>query len=49
MSDNTLNKALRIMGCDTPPGGDDCRARLPIDRVYLAQRGGAFDGNVVEA
>jgi hypothetical protein len=22
MSFNTLNKALRIMGCDTGPGGD---------------------------
>jgi hypothetical protein len=24
MSDNTLNKALRIMGCGTGPGGDNC-------------------------
>jgi hypothetical protein len=28
MSDNTINKALRIMGYDTGPGGDHCaRAR----------------------
>jgi hypothetical protein len=24
MSDNTINKALRIMGYDTGPGGDRC-------------------------
>jgi hypothetical protein len=24
MSDNTLNKALQIMACDTGPGGDNC-------------------------
>jgi len=49
MSDNTLNKALRLMGCDTAPGGDDCAHGLSLDRVDLAQRVGAFDDDVVEA
>jgi hypothetical protein len=39
MSVNTLNKALRITGYDTGPGGDHC-ARLTLDRVDPAQRGG---------
>ena len=37
---NTLNKALRIMGHDTGPRRRPLRARLPLDRVDLAQRGG---------
>jgi hypothetical protein len=48
MSDNTLNKALGIMGCDSP-WRRRLRARLPLDRVDLAQRVGAFDDDVVEA
>jgi hypothetical protein len=48
MSDNTLNKALGIMGCDSP-WRRRLRARLPLDRVDLAQRVGAFDADVVEA
>jgi len=42
MSDNTLNKALGIMGCDSP-WRRRLRARLTLDRVDLAQRVGAFD------
>jgi hypothetical protein len=42
MSDNTLNKALRIMAARRR------RAQLPRDRVDLAQRGGTFDGDAVE-
>jgi hypothetical protein len=37
MSDNTLNKALGIMGCDSL-WRRRLRARLPLDRVDLAQR-----------
>jgi hypothetical protein len=48
MSDNTLNKALGIMGCESP-WRRRLRARLPLDRVDLAQRVGAFDDDVVEA
>jgi hypothetical protein len=48
MSDNTLNKALRIMGCDSPRRLR-LRARLSLDRIDLAQRVGAFDDDVVEA
>jgi hypothetical protein len=48
MSDNTLNKALGIMGCDSP-WRRRLRARLPLDLVDLAQRVGAFHDDVVEA
>jgi hypothetical protein len=40
MSVSTLNRALRIMGCDTGPGGDHCAQELTLDRVDPAQRGG---------
>jgi len=40
MSVNTLNRALRIMGCDTGPGGDHCAQGLTLDRVDPVQRGG---------
>jgi hypothetical protein len=46
MSDNVLNKALRIMGCETGPGGDhSCEARnTRLDRGLLARTvlGGSF-------
>jgi hypothetical protein len=38
MSDNTLNKALLIMSCDSPRRRL-LRARFPLDRVDPAQRG----------
>lgn len=44
MSVNTLNKALRIIGCDTGPGGDP--ARTPASTLLNEE--GAFDGNIVE-
>jgi len=52
LSDNTLNKALRIMGYDTGPGGDHLpRHGLPLDpRRPLLKRGRARSiGDVVEA
>ena len=49
MSDNTLNKALRIMGCDTGPGGDHCAHGLRSTASILLNEEGAFDGDVVEA
>jgi hypothetical protein len=44
MSVNTLNKALRIIGCDTGPGGDP--ARTPASTLLNEE--GAFDGNIAE-
>ena len=49
MSDNTLNKALRIMGCDTGPGGDHCAHGFRSTASTLLNEEGAFDGDVVEA
>ncbi|MEA2915326.1 MAG: hypothetical protein QOJ15_7407 [Bradyrhizobium sp.] len=49
MSDNTLNKALRIMGCDTGPGGDHCADGFRSTASTLLNEEGAFDGDVVEA
>ena len=49
MSDNTLNKALRIMGYDTGPGGDHCAYRFRSTASTLRNEEGAFDGDVVEA
>jgi integrase len=49
MSVNTLNKALRIMGCDTGPGGDHCAHGLRSTASTLLNEEGAFDGNIVEA
>lgn len=49
MPDNTLNKALRIMGYDTGHGGDH-RAhgfRSIVSTPFNEE--GAFDGDVVEA
>jgi integrase len=49
MSDNTLNKALRIMGYDTRPGGDHCAHGFRSTASTLLNEEGAFDGDVVEA
>ena len=49
MSDNTPNKALRIMGCDTGPGGDHCAHGFRSTVSTLLNEEGAFDGDVVEA
>ncbi len=49
MSDNKLNKALRIMGCDTGPGGDHCADGFRSTASTLLNEEGAFDGDVVEA
>ena len=48
MSDNTLNKALRIMGYDTGPGGDHCAHGFRSTASTLLNEEGAFDGDVVE-
>jgi hypothetical protein len=49
MSDNTLNKALRIMGHETGPGGDHCAHGFRATASTLLNEEGAFDGDVVEA
>jgi len=49
MSDNTLNKALRIVGYDTDPGGDHCAHGFRSTASTLLNEEGAFDGDVVEA
>jgi integrase len=49
MSDNTLNKALRIMGYDTGPGGDHCAHGFRSTASTLLNEEGAFEGDVVEA
>jgi hypothetical protein len=49
MSDNTLNKALRIMGYDTAPGGDHCAHGFRSTASTLLNEEGAFDGDVAEA
>jgi hypothetical protein len=49
MSDNTLNKPRRIMGCDTGPGGDHCAHGFRSTASILLNEEGAFDGDVVEA
>ena len=38
MSVNTLNDALRIMGCDTGPGGDHCTHGLHPTRQPCSRR-----------
>jgi hypothetical protein len=43
MSVNTLNKALRMMGCDTGPGGDHCAHGLRSTASTL------LNGDIVEA
>jgi integrase len=48
MSDNTLNKALRIMGYDTGPGGDHCAHGFRSTASTLLNEEGVFDGDVVE-
>ena len=48
-SDNTLNKALRIMGCDTGPGGGHRAHGFRSTASTLLNEEGAFDGHVVEA
>jgi hypothetical protein len=45
MSINILNKALRIMGCDTGPSATTARTAVST----LLNEEGAFDGNIVEA
>ena len=49
MSDNTLNKALRIMGYDTGPDGDHGVHGFRSTASTLLNEEGAFDGDVVEA
>ncbi len=49
MSENTLNKARRIMGYDTGPGGDHCVRGFRSTASTLLKEEGAFDGDVVEA
>jgi hypothetical protein len=49
MSVDTLNKALRIMGCGQWSRRRQRRARPTLDRVDPSQRRGRFDGDVVEA
>ncbi len=49
MSDNTINKALRIMGYNTGPGGDHCAHGFRSSASTLLNEEGAFDGDVVEA
>ena len=49
MSDNTLNKALRIMGYATGPGGDHCAHGFRSTASTLLNEEGAFDGDVVES
>jgi hypothetical protein len=49
MSDNTLNKALRIMGYDIGPGGDHCAYCFRSTASTLLNEGGAFGDDVVEA
>jgi integrase len=49
MSVNALNKSLRIMGCDTGPGGDHCAHDLRSTASTLLNEEGAFDGDIVEA
>jgi hypothetical protein len=47
MSDNTLNMALRIMGC-TGPGGDHGAYAFRSTVSILLNEEGTFDGDVVE-
>ena len=49
MSVNTLNKALRIMGYDTGPGGEHSTHGFRSTALACSNEAGAFDGNVVEA
>jgi len=49
MSDNTLNKALRIMGYATGPGGDHCAHGFRSTASTMLNEEGAFDGDVVES
>ncbi|MGY3449792.1 tyrosine-type recombinase/integrase [Bradyrhizobium sp. USDA 4353] len=49
MSDNTINKALRIMGYDTGPGGDHSAHGFRSSASTLLNEEGLFDGDVVEA
>ncbi|MCA6111158.1 hypothetical protein [Bradyrhizobium cenepequi] len=49
MSDNTLNKALRIMGHDSGPGSDHCAHGFRSTASTLFNEEGAFNGDVVEA
>ena len=49
MSVYTLNKALRIMGCDTGPGGDRCAHGLRSTKSTLLNEEGALDGDEAEA
>jgi len=48
MSDNTLNKPLQFLGCDTGPGGDHCAHGFRSTASTLLNEEGAFDSDVVE-
>jgi hypothetical protein len=48
MSHNTLNRALRIMGCDTCAGGDHCARGFRSTASSLLNEEGAFEGDVME-
>ena len=49
MSDNTINKALRIMGYDTRPNGEHCAHGFRSTASTLLNEEGAFDGDIIEA
>ncbi len=49
MSDNTLNMALRIMGCNIGPGGDHCAHGFRSTALTLLNQEGASHRDVVEA
>ena len=48
MSDNTINKSLRIMGYDTGHDGDHCAHGFRSAASPLLNEEGAFDGDVVK-
>jgi hypothetical protein len=48
MSHDTLNRALRIMGCDTCAGGDHCARGFRSTASGLLNEEGAFEGDVME-
>jgi hypothetical protein len=48
MSDNTLNKPLQFLGCDTHPGGDHSAHGFRSIASTLLDEEGAFDSAVVE-
>jgi hypothetical protein len=45
---NTLNRALRIMGCHTRAGGDHCARGFRSTASSLLNEDGAFEGDVMK-